>query len=236
MTESTGIAFIHGAGLGSWIWKELVPLLDAPALALDFPDRDKTAADKHLKLEDYSSRLAKDLRDWSPSRVILVAHSIGGVVGLQTAAKLGDRLSGFVAVAAAIPGNGGSFLSCLPFPGRLVMPVVLRLAGTRPPAAAIRKGLGSDLDEEQAAQVVRRFVPESIALYTDPCRVSPPKTRALYIKTGRDREFPPRLQDAMARNLGSAGIDTIDSGHLPMLSRPKDLADVLNRFVSSGLR
>lgn len=234
MIDSTGLAFIHGAGLGAWIWKDVIPFLDAPALALDFPDRDKPAAAPHLRLEDYSRRLAEQLRDWGPSRIVLVAHSIGGVVGLRTAAELGDRLSGFVAVGAAIPGNGGSFLSCLPFPGRLIMPLILRLAGTRPPAAAIRKGLCSDLDEERTAKVVRSFVPESRSLYTDPCGVPPPRTRKRYIKLGRDREFPPGLQEAMARNLGDAGIETLDSGHLPMLSRPQELADALNRFVSAG--
>lgn len=232
MGEDIGMAFIHGAGLGSWIWKGVEMRLPFPSLRLDFPDRGKGAANPELSLEDYTRHLLDGLEAWSPRRVILVVHSIGGVVGLRVAARLGPRLAGFVAVCAAIPADGGAYLSCLPFSRRLFMTAAMVASGTRPPESAIRKGLCSDLPRSQADEVVRRFVAEARALYAEPCRSQPPKTRTLYVKTAQDREFPPPLQEAMARNLGAAVTARIESGHLPMLSRPDDLAMVLERFAA----
>ena len=34
-----GFVFFHGAGLGSWIWEDVISRLDYPCLALDYPGR-----------------------------------------------------------------------------------------------------------------------------------------------------------------------------------------------------
>ncbi|MEP6948318.1 MAG: hypothetical protein ABI863_03550 [Ginsengibacter sp.] len=39
MKENTGTILTHGAGLGSFIWEDLIPFLNIPALAIDFPNR-----------------------------------------------------------------------------------------------------------------------------------------------------------------------------------------------------
>lgn len=47
-----------------------------------------------------------------------------------------------------------------------------------------------------------------------------------------DYEFPQSLQNKMAKNLNAEQIVTLNSGHLPMISHPKKLADHLNKFVA----
>lgn len=171
---------------------------------------------------------------WDHARVALVAHSLGGVVGMRLAAHLGDRVAGFIGISAAIPINGGSFVSALPFPQKVIVRLMLRLAGTRPPDAAIRKGLCSDLTTEQADQIVARFTPESRAVYTDRVDVAPPDVPRRYVVLTADREFPPSLQARFARRLGGNQIE-LDSGHLPMVSQPGELAKLLARFLSDAV-
>jgi pimeloyl-ACP methyl ester carboxylesterase len=145
-----GIALIHGAGLGSFIWNGMVDKLNLPAIALDFPNRNKgDEINKQLRLNDYSNKIIHTLDRWDTEKLIIVAHSIGGCVGLKVAEHFGSRVIGFVGVGAAIPLNGNSFVSCLPFPQNLVMPLVLKLAGTKAPEKAIENGLCSDLSDEQ---------------------------------------------------------------------------------------
>ena len=50
-----GYVFLHGAGLGAWIWDDIGEKLDYPFLAIDFPGRGKhiSIATKTLSLKDY---------------------------------------------------------------------------------------------------------------------------------------------------------------------------------------
>jgi len=54
MNDKTGIVFIYGAGLGSFIWDGLKPLIKNPVLTIEFPNRgvdDKTNV--NLAFDDY---------------------------------------------------------------------------------------------------------------------------------------------------------------------------------------
>lgn len=232
MGEYPGIVFIHGAGLGGWIWGGVLPLLDVPVLAVDFPRRDASfEARKHLTLEDYSADVVKKIEELKLQKVVIVAHSLGGVVALKVAAALGDRLAGFVGVGAAIPRNGGSFLSSLPPFKSVLMGMILRILGTRPPQSMIEQGLCNDLSAGQTEEVVKRFVPESLRVYLDRSNTSAPKVKSLYVKLTKDQEFDLGLQDKMVANLNASAVSTMDTGHMPMLKDPKKLASILEGFV-----
>ncbi len=232
MEEKPGLVLIHGAGLGSWIWEETGPLLESPWLPLDFPDRQRQAVPSDTSLETYSRHLLRRIQSWDQAKLILVAHSIGGVLALKLAGKLAGRVVGIVAVGAAIPVKGRSFLGCLPFSRRMLMRALMRVAGTKPPTSTIRKGLGSDLDLIQADRVVKRYVAESPRLYTDRCEAPVPDVESFYVRLGLDKAFPPGLQERMAANLRAKKIVTFASGHLPMISRPGEFAALINGLAA----
>jgi pimeloyl-ACP methyl ester carboxylesterase len=169
------------------------------------------------------------------ARYIIVAHSLGGVIGIELARQLGDKLAGFIAISATIPAPGKSFVNTMPAPQKFILPLILKLAGTKPPASAIRKGLCSDLTDAQTTEIVDAFTPEPRSLYTDKTAVSAlPATRYLYIRTLHDKELLPAQQLRMAHQLPGAELATIPAGHLPMLSCPDELASAINTF-SAGL-
>jgi len=231
-----GIVFIHGAGLGGFIWDEVKSELDFPAFAIDFPNRNQgDKINQHLSFEDYSKAIIKQIKKWKLEKIILVTHSIGGCVGLKVAEYFGERIFGFVGIASAIPSNGNSFLSCLPFPQKFILPLLLNIAGTKPPKSAIETGLCNDLSDRQKKRVVENFTPESKSLYTQKCAAKIPDCERLYIKLIQDKEFLLSMQDKMAVNLKTKNIAALQSGHLPMLSQPKELAKILNGFTKSIL-
>ena len=57
-------------------------------------------------------------------------------------------------------------------------------------------------------------------------------TKTLYIKLTEDKGFSVQLQDKMIRNLNAQKVVTLDSGHLPMISKPKELSEILNNFIN----
>jgi len=234
--EQVGVVFIHGAGLNRGIWTEVATGFEYPSLFIDFPIREvEDASHNTLALADYVRHIRQQIDAWGVSKIVLVAHSLGGIPALQVADALADRLAGFVAVGAAIPRKGGSFLSVLPFPKRILMSIILRKLGTKPPESAIRSGLCNDLSEEQASQVIKNFTPESIRVYTDSIDVTPPPVPKLYVQLSKDKEFGSAMQQKMIANLKAEYVRTLDSGHLPMLSDPKGLRHVLNQFLTEAI-
>lgn len=230
--ELVGFVFIQGAGLDRSIWQPVTNGLEIPYLLVDFPARQLSGREHNrLSLRDYATSIGQQIAKWEVEKFVLVAHSLGGVLAMELAEKLGDRIVGAVAIGAAVPQPGQSFLSVLPVAKRLALHVLLRIAGTKPPEKAIRKGLCKELPEEQAAEIVQRFSSESVRLYTDRVEANLPEVPKLYIKLMKDEELSASLQDRMIVNFQPDLVETFHAGHLPMLTRPLELRNVLRAFL-----
>ena len=231
--KSIGFVFLHGAGLGAWIWEEVISKLDYPCLAIDFPGRGKhkDIVTKDLSLNKYVESILPDIDKFSPEKFVVVAHSISGNIALEIARLRQNRIGGFVAVSAAIPPANSSYISSLPIITNMFLRLIFTLVGTRPPESAIRNGLCNDLSEKQASEVISRFVPESKRLYTDKLNTKDIPVNSLYIRLKKDKSFSEVIQNNMIQNLHAKQIIDFDSGHLPMLSKPVELAQILNNFA-----
>src|SRR5690606_4832470 len=223
---------IHGAGLNCSIWNETIQEINIPSLAIDFSKiKTDVKAVGSVSFDDYVYSTINQIKTWDKDHFILVTHSIGACVGLKVAGHFKKELKGFVAVGSVIPKYGNSFISSLPFPQKLLMPVILKLFGTKPPRKSIESELCNDLTAEQTLKIVNDFTPESKALYTTKIYFNLPDTQRLYIKLKNDKSMPVSFQDQMAENLKSDRVITLDSGHLPMMSKPKQLASILLDFL-----
>lgn len=234
MENRIAIVFISGAGLNASIWDDLIKELKIPALAIDFPTKTSSPRlSNKVTFDNYVNAAISQIKNWNKEEeFIIVAHSIGAFVGLKVANHFKNELKGFVAVGSVIPQNGNSFISSLPFPQNLIMPVVLKFLGTKPPQKSIERELCNDLSAKQTSKIVNEFRPESEALYTTKLYFDLPNTNRLYIKPTNDKSMPGPLQEKMAKNLKAHKIVPIYSGHLPMISKTKQLAAILSNFVN----
>lgn len=230
--EKIGFVFVYGAGLDGRIWSKVVEGMEHPYLLVEYPFRDSSVESRRrLSLEDYVTHMKKQVDEWGGRKFVIVAHSLGGVLALKLASELSDRLAGLIAVGAVIPKNGGSFLSVMPFPQKIIMPAILRTIGTKPPESVIRAGLCSDLSPDQAAEIARGFTPEAIRVYTDRIHVSVPDVPKLYVKLTQDKELGLSLQDQMISNLSPQSVRSLETGHLPMMKDPDGLRAILEDFL-----
>jgi pimeloyl-ACP methyl ester carboxylesterase len=233
--EKIGFVFVNGAGLESRIWSKVVEGFVHPFLLVESPHRKGSfELRKELSFVDYVTHMKRQVDEWGTRKFVIVAHSLGGTFALRLASELTDRLAGFVAVGAAIPKNGGSFLSVLPFPKRILLSAIMRKMGTTPPNSAIRTRLCNDLTPDQAAEIVRGFIPEASRVYTDRIDVSVPMVPKLYVKLTKDKEFNPSLQNKMISNFSPQLVRGLDTGHLPMLSNPDGLRSILEDFFANA--
>ncbi|MCR2806883.1 alpha/beta fold hydrolase [Paenibacillus soyae] len=231
--EQIGVVFIHGVGLRGSVWREAAEGLPYPCLLADFPLRDAPEEQRRgLSLQDYVEDLARQIENWEVRKFILVAHSISGVLAFELARRFRDRVVGLAAVGAIIPEGGGSFLSALPLPARWILPLLLRLSGTRPPEKLLRANLCSDLEPAQTDEIVRHFAAESRLLYTERIGAPVPDIPKLYVKLTKDLEVTPQLQDRMIQRFGRTHVFELASGHLPMISSPEGVRQAVERMMA----
>lgn len=227
MTNSTTpILFLNGAGLPDWLWDDVRDRLEQRETRVA-----ARPAAAQPGLADYAEAA---LADAPSGRFTVVAHSAGGVVAAALAQLAPDRVDAVLGVAAVVPAPGGSFLTALPRPQRWVLDVAMRLAGTRPPAASIRRGLAHGLPAGTADRIVAEFRPESAGLYRDRVGTDGPDGwagRSGYVHTLADRELPLALQRPWAERLGGTFRAELETGHLPMLEDPASLATSIAAFV-----
>lgn len=226
-TSLPSILFLSGAGLPTWIWEDVRQRL-AEACTTQVAPRPANAT---AGLRAYADAAL----DAVPAeRFVIVAHSAGGVVGAEVVRLAPERVTGFLAVSAIVPRPGGSFLTAMPAPNRWILSAAMRLVGTRPPDAAIRRSLAHGLDERTSDRLVADFTPESQGYYRDRTGAQPWGGRRGYVTTTGDRELPRALQRRFAARLGAPWQRELATGHLPMLEGPGALAASIASFVTDS--
>lgn len=225
---------VHGGGMAASSWDRLVPLLDGTVVAPDLPGRG-TRADVDITtvtLSDCADAVvaaAQGLND-----ITLVGHSLAGVSLARVMPRLADRLHHVVFLAAVVPEDGTRVLDQIDPQVRVY--VEESIAGgiyhqERDPAREI---LCNDLDAEQSEWVLDRIVPDSAALLAEPVDLSGLATNVprTYVRTELDRCYVPELQDKSIPRVGG-GVRILPTGHMPMVSRPAELARLLHSIAAA---
>jgi pimeloyl-ACP methyl ester carboxylesterase len=106
---------IHGAWHGAWCWDRVIPFLQASghkAIAIDLPGHGQDIGrTSDISLDDYVNEVVKTAND-QHGQVILVGHSMSGIVISQAAEKLGGKkISALIYLDAFLPRNGESLFS-----------------------------------------------------------------------------------------------------------------------------
>jgi len=224
---------IHGGSHGAWCWEHVIPLLRArghAAFAFDLPGHgDDPTPRSSVTLESYVAAANRFVA--SRSEIVLVGHSLAGIILPAVAAANPSRISRVVFLAAIVLDAGERAIDIIP-PGR--RPSYFEMAAQSSdntlwlPFAQARELFFSDLSEDEARRAYSRLTPQPFAPYLSPVATScrSLRTATRYILCDRDQVFPSDLCLAMASKL-SGELVTVDSGHDVMLSQPGRLAELL---------
>ncbi len=215
---------VHGAWHGSWEWDEVASLLELQghrAIPVDLP---RTTLDDNVA----TVRAAVESAD---EPVLLVGRSAGGMWITQTAELVPERIAKLVYVAAFLPGDGQALNDLAAGDIAQSNLIVDEEAGTAIVAeAAHRQGSYGECTDDVAAAASARRVPEAIAQFSTPVRISEERAGSVprvYVECLRDNAIVIERQRAMQAARPCAQVLTIDTDHCPSLSRPRELAERL---------
>lgn len=238
---SKTFVLVHGAFAGAFAWDKVKPLLEAlgnKVSAFDLPAHgdDDTPA-KDATFDSYVERVGKFVNA-EPEKVILVGHSMGGVVISQTAENLPDKIEKLVYLSAYLPKDGESLQDLAESDADSLIGRNLQFAadystGTLPENVAVEVFAGDCADDVKRL-VVEKSKPEPLAPFQAKVSLSDEnfgRVPKYFIETTKDKGVGTALQEKMiAANGAVKQIFKIESGHSPYFAKPNDLAEVLNNL------
>jgi pimeloyl-ACP methyl ester carboxylesterase len=200
------------------------------AIATELP-----SDDPNLGLEAYAAAVADSLADVD-DEVTVVGHSLGGL----TIALVPDLrpVSALVFLAAFVPRPGVSVQEEFETGGFALAPGFdagrtvdeLGRSSLDPEKAAV--ALFHDLEPAAAQAAAARLRPQAQRLMNEPHPLeSWPQVPSSFIHCSRDRTHTREFDEAQARERLGVGLVEIDAGHSPFLSRPRELATLLDRIA-----
>lgn len=232
---------VHGAWHGSWCWRHVVPLLRARGHTVHAPDLpghgDDPAPASAQTLESYAGRISDTLGACSGD-VVLVGHSLGGLVISAVAEARPERLRRLVYITAFLPGDGDSLVRiCSVDPDN-----PLNAASVRTPDGKcvtvdperIRELFYADCPSEDVALARARLGPEPIAVMFQTVHVTAERFGRVpraYIQCSRDVALPLFIQEQMVAASPCATVLTLPTGHSPFFAAPEGLAAQLDSLA-----
>jgi len=220
---------IHGGAHGAWCWEPMLPYLDGSALAVDLPGRGKKPGDlQKLTLDDFADSVAADVESTRSQRIVLVGHSMAGLTIPRVLERAPERIAAVVFVSCLIPQEGQTLWEAM---GNQERPQ--SADGALVDEAGARFMFCNDMDEVQTRFVLKNLCGEAVRPMNEPMSLAGlrhPVPRS-YVKLLRDQALTPEMQDGFARNAGpKTPVHELDAGHNAMISRPRELAAILNRI------
>lgn len=234
--SNLGFMLVHGGGHDARCWERLTMHLEAPTLAVDLPGRGAHPAElSRLTISDFVKSAVADLDAFCETeRVVLVGHSLAGITIPMVAALRPDRVAHIVFLSCFVPREGGTINDELPRWIRLISkPLSRRTSQTMNPWIA-KYMFCNTMDDEQTAFTLSRLVPEVPKITAEPVsRKNLPTSNLIphtYVMLLRDNALRPKLQEQFIVNLGRCQIRSLDACHDAMISRPVELAAILNEI------
>jgi len=228
----TSIVLIHGSFHGPWCWQRFAPLLEAAGYCVAIPDLMASAAP--LDLMAYAATVAAAI-DRLPGPLLLIGHSMGGLVAAQAAELRAERVAAILYVAALLLRPGETLFefieahAALGVEDLVLKNMVLNEDGSaaRFPAAVAPDIFYNRCAPEDAAWASAQLRPQATAVYRTPLAATAARlgrVPAYYVETAQDRAVSPLYQRRMVARSPCRAVFTLDTDHSPFLSCPADLA------------
>lgn len=221
------VVLVHGAFADGSSWSKVIPLLQAKGL-------------KVVAVQNPLTSLAEDVAfanrviDAQTGPVVLVGHSWGGSVITQAGGN--DRVKALVYVAAFAPSPGETSLDGVkgyPASPGLASPIATSDGFLTLSPETVAKDFAQDVTAEEANLIATTQGAVRGKNFEEKLTVAAWQSKpSWYIVANEDRMIQPDAQRALAKKIG-ATTTSLPTSHVPMVSRPKDVADVIAAAAGS---
>jgi pimeloyl-ACP methyl ester carboxylesterase len=226
---------VHGAGHGAWCWYEVETELEArghEVIALDLPGHGiDTTPVGEVAFDDYVQRVREAIAACEQA-VVLVGHSMSGMVVTQVAERCPDEIDALVYLTAYLPADGESMIDQRvegSFVSRNFAVDEDRGVGTYA-EEALEELFYADCAASDVTLARSLIRPEPLEPLSTPVDLSEERFGSVpraYVRCENDRAITPEQQRRTVEERGCDLKLTLESSHSPFFSMPAETADAL---------
>jgi pimeloyl-ACP methyl ester carboxylesterase len=214
------VVLVHGAWADGSSWAEVIPRLQAAGLNVTAVQNPLTSLEDSVA----ATRRALALQD---GPTVLVAHSWGGTVISE--AGTDPKVSALVYVAARAPDAGEDFVALSgKFPtGPVRAGIQVNDGFTTLSKDSFLKYFANGVEPKEAKVLYAVQEPTAAALFGGRTTAAAWHSKpSWYAVSKHDETINPDLERFLAKRMNATTVE-LDAGHLSLVSRPKEIADLI---------
>jgi len=235
--KSNTFVLVHGAWQAPYVWevvKKELELKGQKVIVVELPAHgDDTTSPAVVSIDVYANKVIAALNDIK-GKVILVGHSMGGVVVSAVAEKIPERIQKLIYIGAFVPSNGQSLLdlasqdkqshlgpNLIPSKDQLTLDVV---------HDSIVSIFCQDAPKNIQQLVLDRYRAEPAIPFTNKITLTAAnfgKVDKYYVHTLMDHAIGKDLQNQMVAAANITKLYAVNTGHCPFLSKPDEVTRLL---------
>lgn len=232
------IVLVHGAWMDASAWYKVTPLLEEKGyevIAVNLPGHGAdTTAYANITLESYVNAVIHAIG--ARTNIILVGHSMAGIVISQVAEKIPAQINRLVYVAAYLPQNGESLYQISQQDKDSHIGKYWRQDDPQhySPASIAAEGIqecfAADAPAADVQHLIKDHKADALAPMATPVVLTDANfgsVKKVYIHTTQDNAVSYYLQQLMVSKTKVNEVYTLQTSHSPFFSAPAALADLL---------
>ena len=237
------LLFIHGAGMDHSVWTLQARYFahhNCNAVAIDLPGHGRSMGQASSSIEEMADWTAKAIDGLGIDEAVLIGHSMGALVSLETAARYPGKVSQLVllGIAAAMPVHQALLKAALDDDPLAVDLVTSwghgprgHLGGNQAPGGWLM-GHAQKLLSKAPDGVLHQDLAACHAYNNGPAAAQKVRCPTLIISGDHDRMTPKREGAKLAAMIKGGRLSAIDgAGHLMMVEKPDATLDVMIEYL-----
>jgi pimeloyl-ACP methyl ester carboxylesterase len=235
MRDTKTFILIHGAWHGSWCWDSVINKMQESGhqvYALDLPGHYQNHVEFHdVTLASYLEYV-KNFIQKIDGKVILVGHSMSGIIISQVAEDLPDKISKLIYLTAFVPDYQGSLMEeeKKSIKSTVTLEIIIYENKIQiKHSQKLKELFYSCCSEKEADFAITQLQDQPLQPFVDRVSLSDQnfgKTEKVYIECLKDRAILIEDQRRMNQKINCKKI-TLDSDHSPFFSCPELLVEIL---------
>jgi pimeloyl-ACP methyl ester carboxylesterase len=235
--KSQTYVLVHGAWQASYVWDAVRDDLikkGNKVIVVALPGHGSDMTPTHtLTLNVYRDKVIAAISN-AGEKVILVGHSMGGMVVTAVAEQIPAKISRLVYIGAFVPASGQSLGELANTDPDSKLGLQLSLSADKLTLDVNRDSLTdlfiSDGTPAAKQQVIDNYRPEPAIPFGDKVTLTKEgfgSVEKVYIKTLQDIVISPGFQDRMITGAGIKAIYSVKTSHSPFLAKPQEVSALL---------